>query len=101
MRLWNGNYPPARGLTLPVATRPSEYSFVVDIGLRFADYLGLCQQQFAAHDSSRLRSYMTEYSDHKLLDSSKVLLSIHIDPYRTILTHTDSRRPRGHRIRSI
>ena len=41
-------------------------------GLRFADYLGMCQQQFAAHDDSRLRAYMTEFEDHKLLTCRKV-----------------------------
>ena len=41
-------------------------------GLRFADYLGMCQQQFAAHDDSRLRAYMTELEDHKLLACRKV-----------------------------
>ena len=37
------------------------------VGLRYADYLQLCQEQFAAHDDARLRKYLTEYSDHKLV----------------------------------
>jgi origin recognition complex subunit 2 len=40
-------------------------------GLRFADYLAMCQQHFVAHDDSRLRAYMTEYEDHKLLTFRK------------------------------
>ena len=40
-------------------------------GLRFSEYLGMCQQQFAAHDDSRLRTYLTEFFDHKLAVSRK------------------------------
>eukprot|EP00911_Craspedida_sp_UC1_P001635 UC1_evm1s1239 len=40
-------------------------------GLRFAEYLAACQRDFAAHDGARLRSYMTEYHDHKLLEATK------------------------------
>jgi origin recognition complex subunit 2 len=36
-------------------------------GLRFSDYLGITKSQFAAHDDSRLRAYMTEFEDHKLM----------------------------------
>eukprot|EP00041_Stephanoeca_diplocostata_P010188 m.162124 g.162124 ORF g.162124 m.162124 type:complete len:883 (-) comp18064_c0_seq16:2233-4881(-) len=41
-------------------------------GLNFSKYLYLCQKQFAAHDDARLRSYMTEFIDHKLLKTSKI-----------------------------
>lgn len=41
-------------------------------GLRFNEYLGLCQQAFAAHDETRLRSYMKEYIDHKLISAKTV-----------------------------
>eukprot|EP00730_Choanoeca_flexa_P018288 TRINITY_DN8885_c0_g1_i1.p1 TRINITY_DN8885_c0_g1~~TRINITY_DN8885_c0_g1_i1.p1 ORF type:complete len:712 (+),score=171.84 TRINITY_DN8885_c0_g1_i1:132-2267(+) len=40
-------------------------------GVRFPEYLGMCQQNFAAHDEARLRSYMTEYKDHQLLRVKK------------------------------
>ena len=36
-------------------------------GLKYAVYLQLCQEQFAAHDDARLRKYLTEYIDHKIV----------------------------------
>jgi hypothetical protein len=42
------------------------------VGVRFPEYLGMCQQNFAAHDEARLRSYMTEFKDHQLLTIKKV-----------------------------
>eukprot|EP00048_Salpingoeca_helianthica_P004774 m.80770 g.80770 ORF g.80770 m.80770 type:complete len:849 (-) comp13342_c0_seq1:23-2569(-) len=35
-------------------------------GIRYADYLLMCQQQFAAHDDARLRKFLSEYRDHEL-----------------------------------
>jgi hypothetical protein len=32
----------------------------------------MCQQNFAAHDEARLRSYMTEFVDHQLVAIRKV-----------------------------
>lgn len=40
-------------------------------GLRFSQFLAMCQQQFAAHDDARLRAYMTELEDHKLISCRK------------------------------
>lgn len=40
-------------------------------GMRFNKYLAQCQKQFAAHNDSRLRSYMTELLDHKLITTAK------------------------------
>ncbi|EDQ87772.1 uncharacterized protein MONBRDRAFT_26897 [Monosiga brevicollis MX1] len=45
-------------------------------GLRFADYLALCQQNFSAHDEARLKAYMTEYRDHQLVTSRKVRVPV-------------------------
>ena len=40
-------------------------------GYRYADYLAVCQQRFAANTDTQLRSFLTEFSDHKLLTIKK------------------------------
>ena len=41
-------------------------------GMRFNEYLGVCQENFAAHDETRLRTYMKEFFDHKLMVAKTV-----------------------------
>jgi hypothetical protein len=40
--------------------------------MRFNEYLGLCQENFAAHDETRLRTHMKEFFDHKLMAAKTV-----------------------------
>lgn len=41
-------------------------------GLKFAHYLDMCRKDFTAHNDQRLRSYLTEFTDHKLVTIRKV-----------------------------
>jgi hypothetical protein len=48
-------------------------------GYRYAEYLAVCQQRFAANTDAQLRSFITEFVDHKLLSIRKVSLKISSD----------------------
>lgn len=48
-------------------------------GMRFNEYLGLCQENFAAHDETRLRTHMKEFFDHKLMAAKTVGIPIWTD----------------------
>eukprot|EP00039_Didymoeca_costata_P017343 m.320947 g.320947 ORF g.320947 m.320947 type:complete len:654 (+) comp16524_c0_seq7:1541-3502(+) len=41
-------------------------------GLSFADLFSMCKERFVAHDDSRLRGFLKEFSDHKLIMDRKV-----------------------------